>query len=556
MAPENTANATANILIRAKSIYTLAPDAPVQRCIAIQGDIICGISQDSNGLDTLIGPDTRIIDEPQATVLPACDDTHTHLIFAALGQFDVAVHEARTLSEILQALQDRAAVTQPGNWICSGTNWQEYNIEEKRLPTLQELDSVSTKHPVLVRRGGHNAVLNSMAMALAGVTETTQVPQGGKIGVDEEGHLNGLLQDAALSFLFKALPPIPLEERISGLEAASASYAATGIGCVRDCFVTIEDMAILKAAKDAGRLHTRVRALIGSLGVTTVADMNALLDMMEPYRALQHDPWLSIWGIKFMMDGGIEAGATEEAYHSEGCGCPIGATEFRGRLLWESDTLVEVMDVVLHRGWRIGTHAYGDRATQNLLDVYEKLLERHPDLPQGSLVLEHGALATSHQRDRAVALGIPVTIQAPLLHDAAGIQEVYWGRDRVNRLFPVRQWIDAGALVTAGSDFPVGPYGSMFSLWSMTTRETVVGVRGPEHAITVTEAIELHTTAAAKLLGEADSRGMLTLGRLADLNVWASDPYEAGNKVDYRLDKTLYSIIGGQVKNAPVSWRV
>ncbi|OAA35898.1 Amidohydrolase 3 [Cordyceps fumosorosea ARSEF 2679] len=535
MAPQHTTNVAADMLIRAKSIYTLDPDVPVQRSITIQGDTIYGISPESNGLDALIRPDTRVIDEPQATVLPACDDSHTHLIFAALGARGSRRQDAtRQLSLLLYKL---ARVQHQG----------------AAASDIAGADGISTEHPILVRRGGHNAVLNSKALALAGVTETTEVPRGGKIGRDEKGRLNGLLQDAALSFLFKALPRISLQERIAGLEAARASYAAAGIGCVRDCFVTIDDMAILKPARDAGRLHTRVRALIASLGATTVADMNALLDTMEPYRALQNDPWLSVWGVKFMIDGGIEAGATEDAYCSEGCGCPVGATDFRGRLLWEPDTLVDVMDVVLRRGWRIGTHAYGDRATQNLLDVYEKLLERHPDLPQGSLVMEHGALATKDQQDRAVALGIPVTIQAPLLHDVAGIQEIYWGRERVNRIFPVRQWIDAGALVTAGSDFPVGPYGSMFSLWAMATRKTVVGVRGPEYAITVAEGIVLHTTAAAKLLGETDKRGMLVPGRFADLNVWNSDPYEAAQNADSRLETTLYSIIGGQVKNCPAS---
>lgn len=547
----NNIPVAADILIRAKSIYTLQPDVPIQRSIAIHSDTIQAISPEPHGLDALIGPHTRIIDEPTATVLPSCDDTHTHLIFAALSEFDVPVHDAKTLADILHALQQRAAKTEAGRWICTAINWQEYNLTEQRLPTMQELDGVSMEHPIVVRRGGHNAVLSSMAMALAGVTEESEAPVGGKIGKDESGRLNGLLQNTALTYLYRALPPASQEERIAGLEAASASYAAAGIGCVRDCFVPIDDMAMLQAARDAGKLHTRVRALIESLGVTSVADMEALLDKMEQWRALRDDPWLSVWGVKFMLDGGIEAGATEEAYHSEGCGCPVGATDFRGRLLWEPDTLVEVMDAAVRRGWRIGTHAYGDRATGTLLDVYETLLRRHPDLPQGSLVMEHGALATADQRERAVALGIPVTIQVPLLHDVAGIQEVYWGRERVSRLFPVRQWIDAGALVTAGSDFPVGPFGSLFSLWAMATRETVVGVRGLEHAISVAEGIALHTKAAVKMLGEEGSRGMLAIGLLADLNVWRDDPYEVGNKADSKLEKTLYSIVGGRVRNAP-----
>lgn len=221
----------------------------------------------------------------------------------------------------------------------------------------------------------------------------------------------------------------------------------------------------------------------------------------------------------------IEAGATDEPYLREDCGCLPHTTEFRGRLLWQSEKLVEVMHAVVRRGWKIGTHAYGDRASRVLLDVYEQLLNRHPNLPEGTLVMEHGALATAEQRERAVKLNIHVTVQLPFLHDVAGIQEEYWGRERVSRIFPLRQWIDAGGSISAGSGFPVEPYGAAVSLWSMTTRETVVGVRGPEHAITIPEGISLHTTAATGLLGETDTRGTLSVGHFADLNIWKHDPF-------------------------------
>ncbi|MFH8663202.1 hypothetical protein [Streptomyces afghaniensis] len=66
---------------------------------------------------------------------------------------------------------------------------------------------------------------------------------------------------------------------------------------------------------------------------------------------------------------------------------------------------------MVRRGWRVGTHAYGDRAVRTLLDVYERVLERNPGLPAGTLVMDHGHLAGPEQQARAVALGIPVTIQ-------------------------------------------------------------------------------------------------------------------------------------------------
>src|SRR6185437_5364763 len=138
----------------------------------------------------------------------------------------------------------------------------------------------------------------------------------------------------------------------------------------------------------------------------------------------------------------------------------------------------------VRRGWRVGTHAYGDRAVRVLLDVYERVRHDIPGLPEGTLVMEHGGLAGAKQRERAVALGIPVTIQQPLQHDTAEVEREFWGPERVAALFPARQWLDQGALVAAGSDFPVGQFGAMRSVWGLTTRQTVIGVQGSEHAIT------------------------------------------------------------------------
>jgi predicted amidohydrolase YtcJ len=207
---------------------------------------------------------------------------------------------------------------------------------------------------------------------------------------------------------------------------------------------------------------------------------------------------------------------------------------------------------VVRRGWRVGTHAYGDRAVRILLDAYERVLERNPGLPVGTLVMEHGGLADAKQRVRAIALGIPVTIQQPLLHDIAEVETGFWGSERVARLFPAREWLDEGALVAAGSDFPVGQFGAMRSVWGMTTRQTVIGVQGPQHAITYDEAVALHTVNAARLLGEDHLRGTLTAGRLADLTLWDTDPACVNADALRDLNPT-HTIIGGRLVHGPVT---
>lgn len=505
----------ADLVLRAGAIHTLVPGQPAQRALAVRGDRVFAVSADPHGLDELVGERTEVVDEPESTVLPAFDDTHTHLIFAGHGAHDVPVHRARDLGEFLDLLRDRAATTPPGEWIRTTTNWQELNLAERRMPTAAELDSVSDRHPILVKRGGHNDVANSVALRLAGVTEDTPEPAGGVIGKDEHGRLTGRLIDNAMHLVERLLPTPDPAQRVSGLRRASRDYAATGIGTVRDAAVPLPDLDVLRSAREQGALATRVRAMVSAIACSDPAEVAELLDGLAGwhYRA---DPWLRVWGVKFALDGGLEAGATEEPY--------VGRDDYRGLLLWEPDALAEAAELVVRRGWRVGTHAFGDRAVRVLLDVYERVLDRVPGLPPGSLVLEHGGLADERQRARAVALGVPVTIQQPLQHDTAEVGSGFWGEDRVAHLFPAREWIDQGAVVTAGSDFPVGPFGAMRSVWGLVTRRTVVGVLGPEHAVSRAEAVSLHTTAATRFLGEADLRGSIVPGRLADLTVWPADP--------------------------------
>jgi predicted amidohydrolase YtcJ len=533
----------ADVVIRAGAIHTMAQGPAEMRSIAIGGGKILSVGQAVHDLDGLIGSQTQVIDDPSLTLLPGFIDTHTHLMYAASDITDVHVAEAKDIAGFVELIRKRAQVTPPGTWIRTASDWNEWNLAEKRMPQASDLDKATTDHPVIVRRGGHNDVLNSLGMRLAGLTRDTPTPRGGTIVKDAAGNPTGWLIDAAKGMAERLFPPVSQAQRIEELRLASLDYAAHGITTVRDAFVNEDELPLLRAAQERGALSVRVRAMVGYPGFASrgASDMSRWIDRVAA-AANSGDDALRIWGLKFVLDGGAENGATEEHY--------VGQPEFSGQLIWQEPELAEVIDYAARHGMKVGVHAWGDRAVRTLLDVYEQVLRDVPNVPKGSLVLEHGGLSPARERARAIKMGIPVTVQHPLLYDLAFGLIQSWGTERTAEVFPVREWLDEGALVAAGSDFPVGPYDAMMSVWGMATRQTRAGVLGREHAIDVPTAIRLYTSDAARLIGESDRLGTLEPGRLADVVAYRRDPMRV--PVDeLRSLRPAFTMVAGRIVAPP-----
>jgi predicted amidohydrolase YtcJ len=530
---------TADVVIRAGAIHTMAQGRATMRCIAIGSGKVLAVGEAAHDLDGFIGGNTQVIDDPALTLLPGFIDTHTHLLFAASDINDVHVNEAKDIASFLELIRKRAAVTPKGNWIRTSSDWNEWNLTEQRMPQASDLDTATSDHPVLVRRGGHNDVLNTMGMRLVGLTRETPTPRGGgTIVKDAAGNPTGWLIDAAKGIAERAFPPPTQEQRIEELRLASLDYAAHGITTVRDAFVQEEELALFQAARERGALNVRVRAMVGyGFGPSTPSQMLPWMDRVKA-RVSTGDDMFRIWGLKLVLDGGAENGATEEPY--------VGQPDFRGQLFWQENTLAEVISNAARRGLKVGVHAWGDRAVRTVLDVYERVLQENTSVPKGALVLEHGGLSPVKERARAIKMGIPVTVQHPLLNDLASGLIAGLGTKRTADVFPVREWLQEGALVGAGSDYPVGEYDAMMSVWGMVTRQTRAGVLGPEHAIDVVTAIRLYTVDAARLIGESDRLGTLEPGRLADVVAYPRDPMSIPID-ELRSLRPAFTMVGGHI---------
>jgi len=239
-----TPKRTAEVVIRAGTIHTMAQGRPTMRSIAIGGGQVLALGEAAHDLDSYIGGSTQVIDGPTLTLFPGFIDTHTHLLFAASDINDVHVNEAKDIAGFLDLIRKRAAVTPKGSWIRTSADWNEWNLAEQRMPQASDLDKATSDHPVLVRRGGHNDVLNTMGMRLVGLTRDSKTPGGlGTIVRDEAGNPTGWLIDAAKGIAERTFPPPTMEQRIEELRLASLDFAAHGITTVRDAYVQEDEGA-------------------------------------------------------------------------------------------------------------------------------------------------------------------------------------------------------------------------------------------------------------------------------------------------------------------------
>jgi predicted amidohydrolase YtcJ len=274
------------------------------------------------------------------------------------------------------------------------------------MPVAQDLDRATTDHPVLVKRGGHNDVLNSFGMRLAGVTKETRAPDGGTIVMDENGNPNGWLIDAAIGQAERVYPTPDFESQVDSVRRACSDYAACGSRRSEmrssnaksgSCFNTLRSGAqaygfVLCSESDSPAVQRTLPKKIDQWGM----------------RSGFGDDRVRVQGLKLVLDGGAENGATEEPYENR--------SDFQGMLLWDTTEMLNVLTHTLRSGCKVGIHAWSDRA---VLDAFKQVIRALPDVRQGTLILEHGGFANAEQRTRTIQMRIPVSVQHPQLYSLA-----------------------------------------------------------------------------------------------------------------------------------------
>ncbi len=456
-------------------LLTLDSSGRVAEAIAIREGVIQAVGSSSE-IAEMAGPNTRRIELDSQTVMPSFFDSHNHMRGTGLGLDAVDLSRAKDIGEVLAVVEQRAAVAPPDEWIVSSGRWHEEQLVEQRFPNRDELDRAAPNHAVLLRRGGHNVVVNSRAFERASVPEEATNPPGGTFVRDGGGSLTGhVIGGAAFQRILRAMPsPMPEQEE-AALKKVMRAYNAAGITSVIEPDLMESEFTSYRNLRERNEMTVRTTAMFRFVPGFTPEELERAKFRLEKREFLPaNDPWLRAGGVKITADGGVETGFIREpfAYTDD-------PREPHGKRYASEENLQEFCIVASRAGWQVGIHCVGDAAIDSVLDAYEAAHAAAP-LTGRRWALIHMMAAQPEHFPRARALDLVITAQQPLQYTLAAGFRKYWGPERAQHIEPLRAYLESGLIVGGGSDSPVTPYEPLIGIWSSVTREThLAGVQGP-----------------------------------------------------------------------------
>lgn len=480
----------------------------------------------------------EIIDGEGKTLIPGLIDAHGHVMGLGFQQLEVNLSGITSLEETLEEVKRYADENPELEWI-KGRGWNQTMWAENEFPTASDLDRIVSDRPVwLSRVDGHADWGNSMALRLAGISQDTPDPQGGKIIRDERGNATGIFIDAASGYVSSIIPETTPAEQKLALEKALEQMAKMGITSVHDAGVGVEAWNLYKDFADQGLLTGRIYGMISGAG-----DTFDELSKNGPVESYAED-FLALRSVKLYSDGalGSRGAAMIEPYSDD--------PGNRGLLFVTQDEMNEMVSKVIGKGFQANVHAIGDAGNRQVLDSFEYALEQHGDNGLRNRV-EHAQIVEIGDIPRFKELNIIASMQPTHATSDKNMAEDRVGPQRILGGYAWQTFLDQGTIVASGSDFPVEHSNPFYGLYSAVTR---MGHDGePEggwysnEALTREQALRSFTLDAAYAGHQEEVLGSLEVGKWADFIIIDQDYFEAPDSELWKIEVLETWVAGKKV---------
>jgi predicted amidohydrolase YtcJ len=522
----------ADLVLMGGKIATVDPGLGNVEALAVSGYQIMAVGSDEE-IAPYVGPETTVIRLDGRFAMPGFIEGHGHLFSLGESKLILDLNDVSGWDEIVSMVAVAADKARPGDWI-KGRGWHQEKWEGvpedavEGVPQHAGLSAASPDNPVyLEHASGHASFVNEAAMEIIGIDDDTPDPPGGTIVRNAEGKATGMMREISNRVAERAV--IEYEKRMSPAEIealdrerirlASEEALQNGVTSFHDAGESgrpsFPFFELLKKMEEEGSLPIRYYMMVRT---QTNEEMDELL---PHYRTVaEGNDFLTIRSIKRQMDGalGSHGAWLLEPY--------TDLPDTDGLVLETVEDIERTAEIAVKHGFQVNTHAIGDRANRETLDIYERVWKaagvdgkdlrwriehaQHIDPADVPRFAELGVIAAMQ--------GVHATSDGPWIPSRLGEE-----RSKVTS-YPWRDLLETGAVIGNGTDTPVEKIDPIASFYSSVSRMTVEGERfNPEHVMTREEALASYTINNAYAAFEEDFKGTLTPGKYADIVILTQD---------------------------------
>ena len=547
---------SADLVVIGGAIATVDPNIGTVQALAVDGYRIAAVGTDDE-ISAYIGPDTEVIELDGRFVMPGFIEGHGHFLSLGESLRILDLTQVRDWDEVVRMVAVAADGAPSGQWI-TGRGWHQDKWDSvpddavEGVPVNDSLSDVSPVNPVrLTHASGHAYFVNDAALDAAGIDAGTPDPRGGTIVRDADGEATGMLRETARNAVdaaerrhLESLPAATREaldrERVRLAGDRALMYGVTSFQDAGERTRNfIDDIEFLKTLEAEGKLPVRLYMMERGLPADMLDDALPVLKMLP-----EGNDFLTVRSIKKQIDGALGA---HGAWLLEPYDDLAGSA---GLVLETVEDIEATAEHAVRHGYQLNTHAIGDRAVREVLDLYERVWEKMKvDGSELRWRIEHAQHIQPEDVPRFGELGVIASIQA--VH---GTSDGPWiptrlGEERAEVTSqPWRELFRTGAVVTNGTDVPVERIDPIASYYSSVSRMMVNGERFyPEHVMTREEALKTYTINNAYAAFEEELKGSLTPGKYADFVVLSQNLLTVAEE---KIPETVVemTIIGGELR--------
>ncbi|WPO78314.1 amidohydrolase [Flavobacterium sp. KACC 22761] len=542
----------ADLIIYNGKIATMQKQNEFAQAIAMKDGIILDVGTEKNILSSYKSSETKLIDAKGKTVVPGLNDSHMHVIREGLNyNSELRWDGVKTLKRAMEMLKEQAARTPDGVWIKVIGGWNEFQFEEKRQPTIEEINAAVPDKPVFITYLYGKAFLNKKGIEVLKYTKDTKY-EGSLLEQDSNGNLTGLMYaketPKAIYMTMGLTTKLTPEERINSSIQFNHELNRFGLTSVIDAaggsqnfpadYVTSLDLA------KQNKLSLRI---------------SYYLFAQQKGKELQdYEKWVAETKINkndnlIVANGYVEEGAGENIVAS--------AADFenflepRIVLSDEMETDLEpIIRLLVKNRWPFRLHATYGESIDRMLNVFEKV---NKEIPFNGLrwFFDHAETITPSELQRVKKLGGGIAIQFRMYYQGELYNKLY-GAPKT-QLPPIKKMLELGIPVGMGTDATrISTYNPWMSLHWLLTGKTIGGMQfwPKDQVLDKFTALQLYTSGSAWFSGEEKDKGKLIKGMYADMAI-LSDDYFSLKPDDIRKIESVLTIVNGKIVYASAEYK-